>query len=468
MSVDANASAAAPATELAKTSGAVRIAYLCGQYPAVSHTFVLREVDSLRKAGAQIETFSIRRAPAEHLLADADRAAFETTYAILPQPPLRLLAAHLRLLLGAPAAYLSTLALALKLAPGGVRGWVWQLFYFAEAVVMWQQCRRRGLRHVHAHLANVAADVALLTAHIGSRAGRQGQWTWSFTMHGPTEFFDVGRYRLAQKVRHAHFVVCISDYARSQLMTLTDPCEWSKLHVVHVGIPVEQFTAAGASPALRGSTAALPRSAAALRGSTDGDEATGVDAAILSIGRLVPDKGQAVLLQAVAVLAHRGHRLAVTLAGEGPARVALENLAADLGICEEVHFPGAVGQDRIHRLYAAADVFCLSSFAEGVPCVLMEAMAMELPVVSTGVAGIPELIDDGETGLLVAPGRPDLLADAIESLLSDASLARQMGRRASAKVIEEFNAETSAAQLHRLFAQMLVCADDAARPAYAR
>jgi colanic acid/amylovoran biosynthesis glycosyltransferase len=449
-----HARAPAPAAEPAMPPAAVRIAYLCGQYPAVSHTFVLREIDFLRRAGALIETFSIRRAPAEHLLADADRAAFQTTYSILPQPPLALLAAHLRLLVAAPAAYLSTLALALKLAPAGVRGCVWQLFYFAEAVVMWRQCRLRGLRHVHAHLANVAADVALLTAHIGSRADGQGSWTWSFTMHGPTEFFDVGRYRLAQKVRHADFVVCISDYARSQLMTLTDSSEWSKLHVVHVGIPIEQFTPAGAS--------------AGVRGSSDSDLAADGEAAVLSIGRLVPDKGQAVLLQAVAVLAQRGYRLAVTLAGEGPARANLEGLASDLGICEQVRFTGAVGQDRIDRLYAAADVFCLSSFAEGVPCVLMEAMAMELPVVSTGVAGIPELIDDGETGLLVAPGRPEALADAIELLLRDPSLARQIGARARTKVIDEFNAETSAAQLHDLFAQMLLGPHEATKPAYAR
>jgi colanic acid/amylovoran biosynthesis glycosyltransferase len=410
---------------------APEMAYLCGQYPAISHTFVLREVLALRGIGARIATFSIRRAGAEHLLADADRVAFDTTYAILPPRPGKLLAAHLGLLFKAPRAYLSTLAFALKLAPTGLRGRIWQFFYFLESVVLHGECRRLGLRHIHAHLANVAADVALLTAHLGSALDRARPWTWSFTMHGPTEFFDVGHFRLAQKVEHAHFVVCISDFARSQLMALSQPSCWGKLHVVHVGIPIEQFT----------------RSA--------GEEHPRNEHLILSIGRLVPDKGHAVLLEAIALLADRGCRLRVTLAGDGPSRAGLERLAQSLGIDQQVSFTGAVGQDDIHELYARASVFCMSSFAEGVPCVLMEAMAMELPVVSTRIAGIPELIDDGDTGLLVAPGRPDLLADAVRRLFDDPRLARELGLAARAKVIREFNAHTTAEQLHEVFAREL-------------
>ncbi len=414
-----------------RAAPAMRIAYLCAQYPAVSHTFVLREVEALRGLGAEIATFSIRRAGSDHLLSDADRAAYRSTYAILPARWRTLLTAHLKLAVGAPAAYLSTLALALRLAPAGLRGSVWQFFYFVEAVVLWSECRRRGIRHIHVHLANAAADVALLAAQIGSAAAPERPWSWSFTIHGPTEFCDVSRYRLGEKLRHARFVVCISDYARSQLMALSEPEAWDKLHVIHVGIPIAQFTRNG-------------------NGSRPSARPT-----ILFIGRQVPEKGQAVLLQATALLAERGHTVDVVLAGEGQARPEFERLAQRLGVASQVSFPGAVGQEEIHALYAGASIFCLPSFAEGIPGVLMEAMAMRLPVVSTRITGIPELVDDGATGLLVAPGRTDELADALQRLLTDPSLCHEMGSNAREKVVCEFNTASSSERLYALFGQML-------------
>jgi glycosyltransferase involved in cell wall biosynthesis len=297
--------------------------------------------------------------------------------------------------------------------------------------MLWAECRRRGIRHIHVHLANVAADVALLTTHLGCKLDGEEGWSWSFSMHGPTEFFDVSRFRLAEKVGFARFVVCISDFARSQLMSLSDPEAWSKLHVVHCGVLPDQFKC-------------------------NRDEI--VDQAvpsILCLGRLVPEKGQAILLQAAALLVGRGHRFDVTFAGEGPSRSSLEGLARRLGLESRITFVGAVGEDHLHALYTGASMFCLPSFAEGVPVVLMEAMAMRLPVVSTRIMGIPELVDDGRTGLLVAPGRPDEMADAVERLLADPELCREMGLRGREKVIRDFNTEKSAEQLDRLFASTL-------------
>jgi colanic acid/amylovoran biosynthesis glycosyltransferase len=418
----------------------MKIAYLCSQYPAVSHTFVLREVSALRDLGAEITTFSIRRAGSDHLLADADRAAFESTFAILPPRWDRLLGAHLRLALKAPSTYMATLVLALRLAPAGLRGRLWQFFYFVESVVLWNECRERDTRHIHVHLADVAADVALLASSIGSALEPERPWSWSFTMHGPTEFFDVARYRLAEKLRRALFVVCISDYARSQLMALSAPDAWERLHVIHVGIPIEQFTRSDNGGPLEGNPT------------------------ILFIGRQVTKKGQAVLLEAIALLAERGCTVDLTLAGEGPARPELEHLAERLGIASQVAFPGAIGQEEIHALYTRASIFCLPSFAEGVPGVLMEAMAMEVPVVSTRITGIPELIEEEVTGLLVAPGRPDELADALERLIMDPSLGREMGARARQKVLREFNTDNSVRQLYELFASRLSRSDVARVP----
>ncbi len=410
----------------------VKIAYLCSSYPAVSHTFILREVEALRRLGAAITTFSIHRTDRDQLLAAADRDAFESTVTILPPRWGRLLRAHLRLAIGNPSAYLSTLALAWSLAPAGPRGRLWQIFYFGESVALWSECRRRGLRHIHVHLANVAADVALLASQIGCAVEPEHPWSWSFTMHGPTEFFDVRHFRLAEKINHARFVVCISDYARSQLMALSDPEMWGKFHVIHVGLPVEQFTRLGDEPPLLS------------------------DAEILCIGRLVPEKGQAVLLKAVATLIERGHAVKLTIAGAGQDKSSLELQARRLGIASRVSLPGAVGQEQIRGLYEEASIFCLPSFAEGIPVVLMEAMAMRIAVVGTRITGIPELIEDGETGLLVAPGCRDQLADSLERLLVDRRLRHRLGGNARKKIIGDFNAENSAAQLHALFADQLL------------
>jgi glycosyltransferase involved in cell wall biosynthesis len=398
-------------------------------YPAVTHTFVLREVQALRELGADIDTFSVRRAGPDQLLAHADRVAFESTFAILPPDWRVLLTAHLRLAALSLSAYLSTLALAWRMAPAGLRGHLWQLFYFVESVLLWRECERRGVRHLHAHMAHVAADVALLTANIGCELEPERPWSWSLTMHGPFEFFDVSHFRLSEKLKRTRFVACISDYARSQLMALSERDVWDKLHVVHVGIPIEQFTRTADTSSPQG------------------------EPTILFIGRLVPVKGQTVLLEALAILAARGHDLNVIIAGEGPLRRTLEHLAEHLGLASQVSFAGAVGQDEIHALYASASIFCLPSFAEGVPCVLMEAMAMELPVVSTRITGVPELVDHGHTGILVSPGRVDQLADALERLLADPSLRKQMGALAREKVIHEFNSQNSAEELYELFSR---------------
>lgn len=408
----------------------MRMAYLCSEYPGVSHTFVLREVNALRRLGMTIETFSIRRA--KQLLAQADQVAFQSTFAIVPPRWRSLIAAHLRLALTAPPAYAAGVAVMLRIGSVGLRGRLWQLFYFVEAVVLWNECRRRDVRHIHVHIANAAADVALMAAHIGTVAEPERPWSWSFTMHGPTEFFNVDSAHLVEKLKSAQFVVCISDFARSQLMLFCQPEMWDKLHVIHVGIPIDQFTDHG--------TYTSPADA---------------DPTILLIGRQVPEKGQGVLLEAVALLIERGIQVRVTLAGDGASRPDFERLAEKLGIASRTFFAGAVGQDDICALYAGASIFCLPSFAEGVPGVLMEAMAMETPVVSTRIAGISELIDDGHTGLLVAPGRADQLADALEQLLCDPARCRMIGSAAREKVVEEFNTESSAEQLHALFLSRL-------------
>jgi glycosyltransferase involved in cell wall biosynthesis len=402
----------------------VRIAYVCSRYPAVSHTFIQREVAALRGLHLDVDTVAIRRAEPGEVLSQADREEAEATYAILPVAPRDLARAHATALLRYPGAYRATLGRALELAPRGVRGRLWQLFYFGEAVVLWDRARRRGVGHLHAHFANVGSDVALLAAHLGRAAGA-GPRSWSMTMHGSTEFYDVSAFRLPEKVKDASFVACVSDFTRSQLMLHAAEEHWHKLELVRCGVDPKGFPAVarnGGGGALR----------------------------VLVVGRLVSGKGFSLLLEALADVRARGHEVELEVVGEGPAGEALRARAAALGLEGRVRWLGAVGQDEIRRHYAEADAFCLPSFAEGVPVVLMEAMAMQLPVVATRIAGIPELIEDGVSGLLVAPARSDELADALTRLAESPELRHELGGAGREAVVGGYDAERWARRLAEL------------------
>jgi glycosyltransferase involved in cell wall biosynthesis len=248
-------------------------------------------------------------------------------------------------------------------------------------------------------------------------------------MHGPTELFAVERFNLARKVAHADLVVCISDFTRSQLMYLTEPDHWAKLHVVHCGADLSRYPL---EP---------PR--------------TGPGLVVLSVARLAAQKGLDVLLNAVKTIADAGVDVQLVLVGEGPLRERLGRRAERLGIADRVALAGAVGQDEMAGYYAGADVFCLPSFAEGVPVVLMEAMASGRAVVATRIAGVPELVEEGVSGLLVTPGNADELAAALERLASSPQERESMGLAGRRKVVQDFDAERCAAQLASLFQQTM-------------
>lgn len=405
------------------------IAYIVGLYPAVSHTFIHREIEALRTRGVDVRTVSLRQTPSDQLLTDADRAEAARTWTVLPPKPAAVVRAHGRAIVRAPGAYLRALRLALRTGSGGVRPTLWQLFYFLEAVLIHDRLRSEGVRHVHAHFANSASWVAMLVAELDGPRGM----SWSFTMHGPTEFDDVTRYALAEKARSAAFVACIGDYCRSQLMKLTPREAWDRFVVVRCGVDTERF-------------------APAMNGDRPPPRAAGDPLRVLSVGRLVPDKGQGVLVEAVGLLRDRGVAIDLTLVGDGADRPGLEAQTQRLSLESRVRFAGSVGQDRILEYYRAADVFCLPSFAEGIPVVLMEALACGIPVVTTHITGVFELVRDGESGLLVAPGRADALAEALERLAADVERGRQMGQAGRARVSDEFRLDRSAAILQERFA----------------
>jgi len=404
------------------TASPAPVAYLVSQYPLISHTFIEREIEGLRALGVPVHTFSIR--PPGALLSDAMRAEAERTTVLQDSLPgiakagLRELAAH-------PGAVLASAAQALGTGEARARSRVWQLFYAAEALRLLDELNTLGVRHVHAHFANNGADVARAAIAHARRVDPDGGWRWSFTMHGPTEFEAVERFDLAAKVADADAVACISDFTRSQLMRLSAPSDWPKLDVVHMSVDTDRFI-----------PPAAPRPAGPLR--------------ILDVGRLVPEKGAPVLLDAVELLTQRGVAVELRLVGGGDLEVELRTLIRERGLADRVTLVGSVGQDDILAQYHWADVFCLPSFQEGLPVVLMEAMATELPVVTSTINGIPELVKDGRNGYLLPPGRADLLADALARLAADPGLRAQFGVQARADVIDGF-ALAACAEAQRCF-----------------
>ena len=301
----------------------MKVGYVLNQYPTVSATFIVNEVRALRDAGVDVHTFSMWPTAASDRLSRAAEEEGERTTTVRPLLRPAMLRAHVRALARSPRGYLSALALALKLRPPGAREAVRQFFYFVEAIVVWDECRRRGVRHLHAHFGNVACDVALLASHLGDGAG--GPWSFSFTVHGPNEFYELAHNRLPEKARRAALVVCISHFSRSQVMGMLPQVAWDKTTIVHCGIEPDAFSA----PPRERSAAERMR--------------------VLCVGRLVPVKGQGVLLEAVAELTREGREVEVTYVGEGPDRPALEAAVERLGLQDRVHLVGAIGQDTIRK-----------------------------------------------------------------------------------------------------------------------
>jgi glycosyltransferase involved in cell wall biosynthesis len=402
------------------------VAYITSRYPYVSHTFILREILALRALGTDICTFSVRRPDDREVLTEREKHERAQTSYILPAGPLKLLAAHARWFFRHPLRYLSALRVAFHVRPPGVRGVLWALFYFAEAALLASRLSSRRIEHLHAHFANVAANLAMIAAKLTGTS-------WSMTLHGQADFGRPSDTRLAQKIRSARFVCCVCDYGRRQAIHAAGPDVADKIHPVPCGLDLEDFPATTVKDRQDQPTDQRPIE-------------------LLSVGRLSPEKGHEFLLEALATLRAKNLPVTCTLVGDGPRQQFLRDRAAELGVDSHVHFLGAVGQDRIQNLYRRADIFVLPSLAEGLPVVLLEAMALQRPIVASSIAGIPELVQNGANGLLVEPARSDRLAHAIERLVCDPHLRRRLGHAARHAVLDRHDIRVSADRMARLFA----------------
>jgi colanic acid/amylovoran biosynthesis glycosyltransferase len=425
---DSNQPAALPAPVARGRS----LAYLIGTYPTLSMIFVLREIVQLRELGFRVETASINppdRAPEQLTAIEAEEA--RRTYCVKRHGLGGALKAHLLTIAGNFAGYCRGLGRAWVWAELDLKRLFFNLMYLTEALMVGQWMRRNRLSHLHVHLASQAASVGLFVRHVFGFA-------YSLTVHGPDEFYDAEGHYLAEKVAAADFVCCISSFARSQLMMLSDYRHWNKFAVVRLGVDTEAFSPAAAVP-------------------------QGECFEILCIGRLTPAKGQHLLLDAVDRLMRQGRRVRLRLAGGGPDEPSLRKHAAQIEFPECVVFEGAVNQDRVRALYAAAQVFCLPSFAEGIPVVLMEAMAMGIPCVTSQITGIPELIRNGIDGILVPPSDLDALVESLATLMDDAPLRQRLSSNARNVVLERYDLRRNVEKLADIFAEKLPGNLDASR-----
>ena len=392
----------------------MRLAYLCNVYPAVSHSFVRREIEGVEAAGHEVHRFSLRP-PQSGLKDEADLREAAITESVLQQGIVRLAVAALALLLSRPVKTFSALAAALRLSSPGIERKARHLAYWLEAAWLVRRMEQLGVQHLHAHFGtNPAAVAAIARAWSGP--------PFSFTVHGPDEFDAPLALGLPAKIKAAAFVVAISSYCRSQLMRWSDPQDWGKIELIRCGVDAAFLDA---------TVEAVPD------GSIE----------FVCVARLSAQKGLPLLIAACDQLRQDGEHFTVTIIGDGELRESLEQdiRRRKLGDC--VLLAGSRSSAEIREYINRARAFVLPSFAEGLPVVLMEAFAISRPVLTTTVAGIPELVDS-DCGWTIPAGSVDALVEALKSALqaspNDLAAKGAVGRQ---RVLRMHNAARNSAAI---------------------
>jgi glycosyltransferase involved in cell wall biosynthesis len=396
----------------------LKVAYLVNQYPKVSHTFIRREILALERQGITVLRFAIRGWDAE-VVDPVDEAERARTRYVLKNGIGALFGAVTKTCVRRPAAAFAALKAALAMSRHSVRPLPYHLIWFAHACQLLKWLEGEDVSHLHAHFGTNSADVAYLLRLLGGP-------TYSFTVHGADECDNAKRLSLPWKTAAARFVVTVSSYVRAQMMRQVPPADWRKMLVVHCGLD-EAFMAAEPPP-------------------------QPAEPTLLCIGRLCAEKGHLTLLDAFAALDRSGLRL--VLAGDGELRNLVDARIRDLGLQDRVHVTGWIGSDAVLRLIGEATIVVQPSLMEGLPVVVMEALARGRPVVSTFIAGIPELVEDGRTGWLVPAGDAESLTRTLaQALDTPAERLVEMGKAGIARVRARHHIDTEAARLARLFAE---------------
>lgn len=402
----------------------MKVGYLMNSYPIISTTFIGREIVALEDEGIEIPRFAFRRWDGP-LVDEHDRAEAARTDYLLEDGAVRLGLGLLAEGVRNPRGLARALGQFRRLYANAGGGLVRHVAYLLEAVALRRRLRRAPVDHIHAHFSTNAAAVAMMCRAMGGPP-------YSFTAHGPDEFFEPIHNSLGLKVANAAFVACISHFCRSQVMIFSEPEHWDRLGIVHCGVHPERY---GRTEPGLGPEPEPERAPGAMH--------------LVYVARLTPLKGGRPLIAAMAALRESHPNIRLTVVGDGPDRAHLEAAARPLG--DAVRFAGYLSQDEVAEVLADADAFCLPSFAEGVPVSLMEAMAAGLPVIASRITGIPELIEDGASGLLIPASDTRALTRAIARLADDPDLRRRMGDAGRAQVRAEFDVRGEARRLAALF-----------------
>ena len=396
----------------------MKIAYLVHFYPKVSHSFVRREIAALEAMGIEVERFSVRSCVAE-LVDPADLAEFKKTRTILDTAKIALLGNLLTIALARPMRFIQAAWLTFKTGWGSDRGLLRNLMYLVEAcsLVIWLQ--KANISHLHAHFGINPAAVAMLSHALGGP-------DYSFTVHGPKEFDSATGLALSEKIRRAKFVAAISSFGKSQLYRWCDRSDWSKIHVVRCGLDA-MFLNSDYQP--------IPRRPQ-----------------LACVGRLCEQKGQLLLVEAAARLAREGLDFKLLLVGDGELRGEIEQAIARLEIEDKIEITGWATNTEVQQHLLASRAMVLPSFAEGLPVVIMEALALGRPVISTYIAGIPELIESGECGWLVSAGSIEALTEKMRTALQlPVEELERMGKIGMARVKQQHDITQEASKLTTLF-----------------
>ena len=353
------------------------------------------------------------------LVDEADKLELQKTQVVLAAGAAKILGQFLKAACLRPRSFIAALGMAIKLGRYSRRGILRHIIYLGEACVLKSWWQDADINHVHVHFGTNSTTVALLCRILGGP-------TYSFTVHGPEEFDMVAEIGLPEKIRQAAFVVAISSFGRSQLYRWCDLEQWSKIHVVHCGLD-DSFLSHPPTP--------IPSTLH-----------------LACVGRLCEQKGQLLLVEAVAQLVAEGLNLKLLLVGDGPLRGEIEALIAHRHLQSHIEITGWASNAEVRRHILAARAMVLPSFAEGLPVVIMEALALGRPVVTTYVAGIPELVEPGVCGWLVPPGSVESLKRALRELLqAPVEDLEKMGRLGLERVSENHQAKREAEKLSKLF-----------------
>jgi len=396
----------------------MKIAYLTNQHPYSSCTFIRREIVALEELGVPVTRYSIRT-PAMDIIDEADKEEIAKTEYILKIGVLALVFSLLRKAIAKPGRFLTALKLVWKMGLVSDKGVIINFAYLVEACVLCDWTTKAKITHIHSHFGSNSTAVAMFCHILGGPP-------YSFTVHGPEEFDKPIGFSLNEKIQRAKFVATVSSFSKSQLFRWCEYKQWSKIHIVHCGVN-QLFLDQPYVP--------LPS-----------------EPRFVSVGRLSEQKGHMLLVEAASQLAASGYQFKVILVGDGNLRGEIERLITDLRLQEYIEITGWATNLQVQQEILKAQLMVLPSFAEGLPVVIMEALALSRPIIATYIAGIPELVQPGLDGWLVPAGSVEALVEAMRSALeTPLEELAAMGKAGSHLVAKEHNIITEAKKLLALF-----------------